>query len=124
METRFCPDCRMIVTLDNGLDVLGELRHRACVKQAAMRVIGDVFCGVDEEVRVAVRGVKKDWNRFVELLCLVANKLAMGNAPAILPEQQRFFDVLLEKFVLPRFDAVQGAFLPEREADVKNQLYA
>lgn len=122
MDTKFCPDCQRIVTLETGIDVFGELRHRACVQQAAIRLIGDVFCHVDEEVRVAVRSVKKDWKRFVELLCLVANKLALGNALTVLPDQQRFFDVLFEKFVLPRFDATNGDLPREQTEKLRCQM--
>ena len=122
MDTRFCPDCGLIVTMENGMDVLGQLRHRACVQRWAMNIIGDVFCGTDEEVRVAVRGVKRDWNRFVELLCFVANKLATGTAPAVPSEQQRFLDVLFEKFVLPRFDAATQGISPEQAKELGSQF--
>jgi len=122
MDTRFCPDCGLIVTIENGMDVLGQLRHRACVQRRAMNIIGNVFCGADEEVRTAVRGVKKDWQRFVELLCLVANKPATGTAPAVPSEQQRFLDVLFEKFVLPRQNAATQGISPEQAKELGSQF--
>jgi len=122
MGTRFCPDCGLIVTMENGLDVLGQLRHLACVQRRAMNIIGNAFCGVDAELRAAVRGVKKDGERFVALLCLVADKIAMSSDPPIDPSEQALLDVLFEKFVAPRFDAALRDFPPEQAEELRRQL--
>lgn len=122
METKFCPDCGLIVTPESGLDLLGQLRHRPCVQRAAMRIIGDVFCGVDDEMRAAVRGVKNDWQRFVALLCLTADKLAMSNAPALMPGEQRYLEVLFQMFVAPRFTEALGGLPPEEVRELERQM--
>jgi len=124
MDTKFCSDCGLVVTNTDGMEIFGRLIHRACVLRKALKIIGEILCAHDDEVRAAVRRVHNDWDRFVELLCLVANKLAVNAAAPATPEQQCFLDVLFQKFVMPRFDAAQVEFPQEQAEDFREQLFA